>query len=258
MEITLRNHGFLIKRIISNGLWYHAKKNLLKDSLTSIDESFTSAEVEETTFGHSYNWRDDTLRLNLSLNVHPKSRGIPTGPDLDKTDISGVKVTKTVLARLTGQCYQVSRAFLDPVLIAFKIYFSMCCKLLSGWNEICTEIEFCQTFRDFLTIIKAGYKTLRTWPRLLIPHGYKLKRIVCHTDGSATCASYVFFLVSEDDDTSYCINADAGSRIKMHSVPCNECSGLVLGVQAVISFLMTYYEDYGLHDPRHSPSVLPN
>ena len=29
----------------------------------------------------------------------------------------------------------------------------------------------------------------------------------------------------------------------MLSVPCNECSGLVLGVQAVISFLMTHYED---------------
>ena len=89
IEITLKNHGFLIKRIITNGLWYHAKKNLLKDSLTSIDESFTSAEVEETTFGHSYNWRDDTLCLNLVLNVHPKSRGIPTGHDLDATDQDG-------------------------------------------------------------------------------------------------------------------------------------------------------------------------
>ena len=119
----------------------------------------------------------------------------------------------------------------------------MCCQLISNWNEICTEVDFCQTFRDFLTIIKAGYKSLRTWPLLLTPQGFRLKKIVCHTDGSATCAFYVFFLVSEDDDTSYCINGDAGSRIKMHSVPCNECSGLVLGVQAVISFLMTYYED---------------
>ena len=152
----------------------------------------------------------------------------------------------------------VSGAFLDPVLIAFKIYFSMACKLLSNWNEVCTETEFCQAFTDFLEIIKNGYKTLRTWPRLLIPHGFRLKRIVCHTDGSATCASYVFFLVSEDEDTGYCINADAGSRIKMHSVPCNECSGLMLGVQAVISFLMTHLPRYGLHDPRHPPSQFPN
>ena len=103
IEETLRNHGFLIKRIISNGLWYHKKKNLLKDNLTPPMDLFTADEVSETTFGHEYNWQDDTLRLNLSLNVHPKSRA--TGPDLDQTDISGVKVTKTVLARLTGQCY---------------------------------------------------------------------------------------------------------------------------------------------------------
>ena len=53
----------------------------------------------------------------------------------------------------------------------------------------------------------------------------------------------MFFLVSEDDQQCYFINIDAGSRIKMHSVPCNECSGLVLAVQAVISFIMTHYED---------------
>ena len=121
IEETLRNHGFTIKRIISNGLWYHKEKNLLKDKLTSTEGSFTANEVSETTFGHKYNWQDDTLRLNLSVNVHAKSRGIPTGPDLDQTDISEVKVTKTVLAQLTGQCYQVSGAFLDPVWIAFKI-----------------------------------------------------------------------------------------------------------------------------------------
>ena len=132
---------------------------------------------------------------------------------------------------------------MDHELIALKIYFSMACKLLSNWNEVCTETEFCQTFRDFLEIIKNGYKTLRTWPSLLIPHGFRLKRIVCHTDGSATCASYVFFLVSENEGLSYSIKADAGSRIRMQSVACNECSGLVLGFQAVISFLMTHYQD---------------
>ena len=41
IELTLKNHGFLIKRIISYGLWCHEKKNLLTDSLTSVDGSFT-------------------------------------------------------------------------------------------------------------------------------------------------------------------------------------------------------------------------
>ena len=181
--------------------------------------------------------------LNLVLNVNPKVRGIPAGPDLDATNTATVKVTKTILARLTGQCYMVSGSFLDPVLISFKIHFSMACKLLSNWHEECVDPEFVQTFRDFLEIIKNGYKSLRKWPRLLIPHGFKLKRIVCHTDGSAVAASYVFFLISEDEDSCFSINTDAGSRIKMHSVPCNECSGLVLGVTSVIHFIMTHYQD---------------
>ena len=243
IEETLMNHGFMIKRIISNGLWYHAHKGLLKDKDTSLDGAFTDDEVSETTFGHEYNWQQDTLKLNLSLNVNSKSRGISQGPDLDETDISTVKISKTVLARLCGQCYQISGAFLDPILIAFKIYFSQSCKILSGWNEICTDEEFVTSFKDFLTIIKASYKSLKTWPRMLISPNYWIKRIICHTDGSLTAASYVFFLISEYHIQAYSINVDAGSRIKSHSVPCNECSGLVLGVEAVMSFIMNHYED---------------
>ena len=132
IEETLMNHGFMIKRIISKGLWVHAHNNLLKDKDTSLDGAFTADEVSETTFGHEYNWQQDTLKINLNLNVHSKSRGISQGPDMDQTNISSVKISKTVLARLCGKCFQISGAFLDPVLIAFKIYFSQCCKILIG------------------------------------------------------------------------------------------------------------------------------
>ena len=57
IEETLKNHGFTIKRIISNGLWFHKEKNLLKDKNTSTDGAFTADEVSETTFGHQYNWQ---------------------------------------------------------------------------------------------------------------------------------------------------------------------------------------------------------
>ena len=155
------NHGFMIKRIISNGLWYHTHNELLKDKDTSLDGAFTADKVSETTFGHEYNWQQDTL------NVNSKSRGISQGPDLDETDISSVKISKTVLARLCGQCYQISGAFLDPILIALKIYFSQSYKILSGWNDICTDEEVVSSFKDFLTIINASYKSLKTWPRML-------------------------------------------------------------------------------------------
>ena len=60
------------------------------------------------------------MMLNLVLNVNAKVRGIPAGPDLDATNTATVKVTKTILARLTGKCYMVSGSFLDPILISFK------------------------------------------------------------------------------------------------------------------------------------------
>ena len=58
-----------------------------------------------------------------------------------------------------------------------------------------------------------------------------------------TACSFVFFLVSEDHLQAFCINVDAGSRIKDHSVPCNETSSLVLGVQSVASFIMNHYDN---------------
>ena len=78
---------------------------------------------------------------------------------------------------------------------------------------------------------------------MLIPPTYWIKHILCHTDGSLTACSFVFFLVSEDHISAFCINVDAGSRIKDHSVPCNETSGLVLGLQSVASFIMNHYDN---------------
>ena len=233
---TLENHGFLIKRIISNILWYHQEKGLLSDPDTSTDGLFTAEEVEETTLHHTFNSKHDTLRLNLTLNVYPKSRGMSTGPDLDQTDVEKVPITKTVLARLCGQCYQISGAFLDPVLIGFKIFISKSCRLVVGWNDVIT-------FREFLQVIKESYKSLKEWPRMLIPESFWMKRIVCHTDGSLTACSFVFFLVSESHISAFCINIDAESRIKDHSVPCNETFGLVRVVMNGATFNINHFDD---------------
>ena len=94
-----------LKLHFSCKLWYHQEKGLLSDPDTSTDGLLTAEEVEETTFHHTFNWKHDTLRLNLTLNLNPKSRGMSTGPDLDETDVETVPITKTVLARLFGQVH---------------------------------------------------------------------------------------------------------------------------------------------------------
>ena len=61
VEILAR-YGFMVKSIISNNLWYHRSKGLLKDD----DTSTHNRETSETTFHHKYSWKEDSLKLNLT------------------------------------------------------------------------------------------------------------------------------------------------------------------------------------------------
>ena len=70
VEILAR-YGFMVKSIISNNLWYHRSKGLLKDDNTSIDGLFTEEETSETTFHHKYSWKNNSLKLNFTLSGHP-------------------------------------------------------------------------------------------------------------------------------------------------------------------------------------------
>ena len=138
------------------------------------------------------------LSIAINLNTYPKSRGRSIGPSLEDTVVNSVIVTKETVARLTGQCYQLNGS-IDVLVIAFKIFFSQVCKLVDSWKTPIVEEEFLSKFRGFLKTIQPKYKSIAPWPRLLIPHGYKVKRIVFHSDGSLLAASYVMFLVSESD-----------------------------------------------------------
>ena len=87
---------------------------------------------------------------------------------------------------------------LEEALAIYKlvIFFSKSCKPVVGWNDVITNEEYVLAFREFLQVIKESYKSLKEWPRMLIPETYWIKRIVCHTDGSLTACSFLFFLLS--------------------------------------------------------------
>ena len=196
----------------------------------------------ETVFHHNYYYMEDTISINLQLNVHNKSRGAATGPPLINTNLEEWKVTKQSLARLVGQCFQIDGSFLDPVLISLKIVFSTCCRIQESWKQEVTDQDFVDELKAFLTVLKFTYTELKTWPRCLIPQGHSVRSIHCHTDGASFAASHVYFLVTAPvgrplgSDTQ-CWQGDAGSRIKRHSVPTNEALGLLQGVESVAAFL---------------------
>ena len=200
MEATLQEYGFSIKRVISNSLWFHEAMGLLNPDGTDHAGLFAKDEVSEVTFHHHYDWKQDTLKIAFELNFYPKNRGRSTGPPLSQCDVSSIPVTKAVLARLTGQCYQVVGSFLDPILIGFKILFSQGCKHVQNWKQQIDDKDFLLAFRDYISIVKGSYKQLLEWPRLIVPHGFSIKRIILHSDGGLHASSWVLFIVSEGPD----------------------------------------------------------
>ena len=162
------------------------------------------------TFHHHYNWRDDSLKIAFELNLHPKNRGRSTGPPLSDCEVKTVPVTKATLARLCGQCFQVTGSFLDPILIGFKIFFSRGCRHVQSWKEPIEDKDFLLAFRDFLTVIKGGYKELLAWTKLMVPQGFTFKRLVLHSDGGLHAPSWVLFIISEGPTQRFSLNIDAG------------------------------------------------
>jgi hypothetical protein len=134
---------FAVKHICTEHLTWHQDRGELNQDGSTSDGTFTADQDCEVVFHHSYGYKDDSLRINLELNLHPKLRGIHTGPPLNEmTDLEKWSFTKQCLARLVGMAYQISGSFLDPLAICFKILFSQCCKLGTDWKEKITDEEF--------------------------------------------------------------------------------------------------------------------
>ena len=98
MEETLEKNGSTIKKIISNGLSYHASMGLLNEDGSTKDGKFEATDSEEICFHHRYNFRTDFLTLCVELNTHCRNGGVPTGPSLAETDVEKITITKQVLA----------------------------------------------------------------------------------------------------------------------------------------------------------------
>ena len=160
---TLSKFGFTVKHVCSPKLIYHRSKGLLNtDERSTKDGTFTSDQYMETVFHHNYYYMEDTISINLKLNVHNKSRGAATGPPLININLEEWKVTKQSLARLVGQCFQIDGSFLDPVLISLKIFFSTCCRIQESWKQEVTDQDFVDELKAFLRVRKLTYPELKT------------------------------------------------------------------------------------------------
>ena len=67
---TLKVCGFDVKHVISEGLSWHKDRGELNKDGSTTDGAFTPDMEVETVFHHSYNFRQDTLAINIDFNLH--------------------------------------------------------------------------------------------------------------------------------------------------------------------------------------------
>ena len=116
--------------------------------------------------------------------------------DHSDSDIEAWVVTKQGLVRLVGQCFQITGSSLDPVLISLKIFYSNCCKIQEEWKKEVDDKDFVEELKQFLTVLKFTYTKLKPWTRCLVPEGYRMRAIHCHTGGASFTASHIYLIVS--------------------------------------------------------------
>ena len=90
-----------------------------------------------TVFHQVWNVKLDEIAPHIKFNIFSKQRGISKGSDLismSHTEIDNIKVTKTLLARLIGQIYDLS-GLLAPIRATLLSLFSKVCALLSDWTS---------------------------------------------------------------------------------------------------------------------------
>lgn len=233
--------SFDIKRVISSQMVYYSASDVLENGDTR-DKLFSGSDCEEIIFHHIFQYREDLISPVLNLNVHRKSRGLPTGPPLNATDLSQLQITREVVARIAGQVYSLTGSFLEPVIVTSHIYFSQSCRLSEGWKDVISDPEFNVDYKGFLANMAKSAK-LTPWPRCQIPQGYEVIKIEAMTDGSLWASSDVAFLISKNSEGKrYCVNVQAGSKIRHHTVPSNELLSLTDACMFISEYLRCHSE----------------
>ena len=104
----------------------------------SVGQSLNTSVGEQITVFHQvWNISSDMITPHIKFNIFSKQRGISRGFDLismSHAEIDDIKVTKTLIARLLGQLYDLS-GLLAPIRATLLSLFSKTCALLSDWTS---------------------------------------------------------------------------------------------------------------------------
>ncbi|MEL6804613.1 MAG: hypothetical protein AAFO91_12625, partial [Bacteroidota bacterium] len=152
---------------------------------------------ELVVFHQKWNILTDEVTPGLNFNIHTKNRGVAKGCNLvnmSKDEIAKVRVTKTLIARLLGQIYDLS-GLLSPIRAALLSLFSKACSLLKDWSSaLPPESEVAMSVTAILLELAADIPLIKPFQRCKIPDGATLQRIIVFSDASLDVVAFAVYL----------------------------------------------------------------
>ena len=132
--------------------------------------------------------------------------------------------------------------FLSPIRCGLKILFHQICSLTQDWNQDVSDTKVGKSCQQFLQVLKTKLSDLIPHDRLIISPGFLPTSIESFGDGSQFCASCCCYIVAKcDKKTRRSHICQAVSRLKNHSVPCNEVLGFMQATETPINYYITHY-----------------
>ena len=202
-------------------------------------------------FHQKWNILTDQVTPGLNFNINSKNRGVSKGCNLiemTNDEIIKVKITKTLIARLLGQIYDLS-GLLSPARAALLSLFSKACQLLKDWKSaLPPENEISMNVTSILCELAADIPNIQPFSRCKIPDGAELQRIVVFSDASLDIVAFAVYLdVRNADNTSSSNFLFANSYSRHASIPSLELLAFVIALNELHALVL-----------KHSDSLLPS
>ena len=218
METTFKRFGFSLKHFLY---------------------SFMPLEPEqksiEKVLGLLWDLNSDTLSTNVVFNAHEKKRGKYSGGELTLEQCLVLAISKTILARFSGQGFEFCGVLICPIQTSLRITFSKACILLDDWNmplHLVDEDADTKARNLIKSLVKIKDRVAPI-PRCFARNSV-IRRLYISSDASQLCLGFTIHVLSVDPDgvaQSHLILAR--SAIHHMSVPHAELTALLKGVKGL-------------------------
>ena len=167
-------------------------------------------ETENNALGLTWDIQTDTLQPIYHYHLKGKIDGVNkiheiVGllPQQVNELIDNMTISRTVLAKITPQSFDISGPFLGPLKSSLKIMLSRACDITSlAEKDLDLNTRDAKLVTDVKTLIKEIAKLkLNPWTRCLIPAKNKLWKILVAVDGSTMASSAMIYFLSKAMDS---------------------------------------------------------